>query len=163
MQVHYNSSNWLQSVAASQLPPSGRRPVQSSSRLGQCKVVCSCSPGVLHAGEGVLKEFGFNPGRFFLDACAVWLLAAAFAALTYYSLATAGLGSHSGLMLWWRQWLGQVHDDGSSGGLFDQDCCHSMRGSLYGAFELCIMMLQQVAGADEQCWVHEGSLPDHLL
>ena len=63
----------------------------------------------------MLKEFGFNPGRFFLDACAVWLLAAAFAALTYYSLATAGLGSHSGLMLWWRQWLGQVHDDGLSG------------------------------------------------
>ena len=70
-----------------------------------------------HAGDGVLKEFGFNPGRFFLDACAVWLLAAAFAALTYYSLATAGLGSHSGLMLWWRQWLGQVHDDGLSGRL----------------------------------------------
>ena len=63
----------------------------------------------------MLKEFGFNSGRFFFDACMVWLLAAAFAALTYYSLATAGLGSHSALMLWWRQWMGEISDDGQPG------------------------------------------------
>ena len=106
----------------------------SSRRSWHCMVFCKWRFSVLHAGDGVLKEFGFSPGRFFLDACAVWLLAAAFAALTYYSLATAGLGSHSGLMLWWRQWLGEVHDDGLSGRLLtkllqgpvrealDQDC-----------------------------------------
>ena len=108
-------SSCLQSAAASPMLSFRGSPVQSWSRIWHCKFFCNRTSGVLHAGDGVLKEFGFNPGRFFLDACAVWLLAAAFAALTYYSLATAGLGSHSSLMLWWRQWLGQVHDNGLSG------------------------------------------------
>ena len=47
-------------------------------------------PTLRVSGDGVLKEFGFHPNGFFADALMVWLLAAAFALLTYWSLERAG-------------------------------------------------------------------------
>lgn len=50
----------------------------------------SVLPPLRVSGDGVLKEFGFVPGRGWLDAAMVWLLVACFGALTYCFLETAG-------------------------------------------------------------------------
>ncbi|KAL3154966.1 hypothetical protein ABBQ38_011494 [Trebouxia sp. C0009 RCD-2024] len=50
----------------------------------------SILPPLRVSGDGVLREFGFVPGRGWLDAAMVWLLVACFGTLTYFFLATAG-------------------------------------------------------------------------
>jgi len=49
----------------------------------------SVLPPLRVSGDGVLKEFGFVPGRGLMDAAMVWLLVACFGMLTYF-LETAG-------------------------------------------------------------------------
>ncbi len=50
----------------------------------------SVLPPLRVSGDGVLKEFGFVPGRGLMDAAMVWLLVACFGMLTYFFLETAG-------------------------------------------------------------------------
>lgn len=50
----------------------------------------SILPPLRVSGDGVLREFGFVPGRGWLDAVMVWVLIACFGTLTYFFLATAG-------------------------------------------------------------------------
>ena len=50
----------------------------------------SVLPPLRVSGDGVLKEFGFVPGRGLVDAAMVWLLVACFGMLTYFFLETAG-------------------------------------------------------------------------
>ena len=50
----------------------------------------SVLPPLRVSGDGVLREFGFVPGRGLVDAAMVWLLVACFGLLTYFFLETAG-------------------------------------------------------------------------
>lgn len=59
----------------------------------------SVLPPLRVSGDGVLREFGFTPGRALVDSMFVWLLVACFGTLTYFFLETAGKGS-SGPSLW---------------------------------------------------------------
>lgn len=66
----------------------------------------SVLPPLRVSGDGVLREFGFVPGRGWLDAAMVWLLVACFGSLTYLFLETAGRSgqqSLSGILLAWLQ------------------------------------------------------------
>lgn len=68
----------------------------------------SILPPLRVSGDGVLREFGFVPGRGWLDAAMVWVLVACFGTLTYFFLATAGrTGQQSqwGISMAWLQSL----------------------------------------------------------
>ena len=59
----------------------------------------SILPPLRVSGDGVLREFGFTPGRALFDSTMVWLLVALFGTLTYFFLETAGRGG-GGPSLW---------------------------------------------------------------
>ena len=68
----------------------------------------SVLPPLRVSGDGVLREFGFVPGRGWLDAAMVWVLVACFGSLTYLFLETAGrTGQQSlwGISMAWLQSL----------------------------------------------------------
>ena len=68
----------------------------------------SVLPPLRVSGDGVLREFGFVPGRGWLDAAMVWVLVACFGSLTYLFLETAGrTGQQSlwGILMAWLQSL----------------------------------------------------------
>lgn len=61
----------------------------------------SVLPPLRVSGDGVLKEFGFVPGRGLMDAAMVWLLLACFGMLTYFFLETAGRQVSRELLVGW--------------------------------------------------------------
>ncbi len=78
----------------------------------------SVLPPLRVSGDGVLKEFGFVPGRAWLDAATVWLLVACFGALTYFFLETAGRTGQQSLWGISMAWAKSVKKTRSvSGGL----------------------------------------------
>ena len=65
-------------------------------------------PPLRVSGDGVLREFGFKPGRGWLDAAMVWLLVACFGTLTYFFLDTAGRTGQQSLWGIWTAWVQSV-------------------------------------------------------
>lgn len=65
----------------------------------------SVLPPLRVSGDGVLREFGFVPGRGWLDAAMVWVLIACFGSLTYLFLEKAGRSGQQSLWGILMAWL----------------------------------------------------------
>lgn len=109
----------------------------------------SVLPPLRVSGDGVLREFGFVPGRGWLDAAMVWVLVVCFGTLTYFFLETAGRTGQQGLWGIAMAWLQSLRKRrrASSSGLASESPLAGVSQELAGAQPLLCMLCMLISNS----------------